>query len=180
MPIIHIKSEVEYNKYVSQGKLTVVDFFAEWCGPCKNIAPRFENLSNAYRNANFLKVNIDEMNSLASGLSVSSIPTFIFYKSGKTLHRITGANYNELESTIKKYYSNEGGMPTTGGHVLGTGKAPRPGHRATGQTGEPGSFQQFLNNPPQTLILGIVVVILIFWFTKGRASDEDYARWLKS
>lgn len=117
---------------------------------------------------------------MASGLSVSSIPTFIFYKSGKTLHRITGANYNELESTIKKYYSNEGGMPTTGGHVLGTGKAPRPGHRATGQTGEPGSFQQFLNNPPQTLILGIFVVILIFWFTKGRASDEDYARWLKS
>ncbi|KAG4090968.1 thioredoxin-domain-containing protein [Neocallimastix lanati (nom. inval.)] len=177
MPIIHIKSEVEYNKYVSQGKLTVVDFFAEWCGPCKAIAPRFEALSNNFRNANFLKVNIDEMNSLASGLSVSSIPTFIFYKSGKTLHRITGANYNELESTIKKYYTKEGGMPTTGGHVLGSGKTPQAGYRATG---EPGSFQQFLSNPPQALIFGIVVVILIFWFTKGKASDEDYARWLKN
>lgn len=117
---------------------------------------------------------------MASGLSVSSIPTFIFYKSGKTLHRITGANYGELESTIKKYYTKEGGMPTTGGHVLGTGKAPTAGHRATGSTPAPGSFQQFLSNPPQTLIFGILIVIIVFWFTKGKASDEDYARWLKN
>jgi len=68
-------------------------------------------------------------------------------------------------------------MPTTGGHVLGSGKTPQAGYRATG---EPGSFQQFLSNPPQALIFGIVVVILIFWFTKGKASDEDYARWLKN
>jgi thioredoxin 1 len=174
MPIIHVKSEVEYNKYVSQGKLTVADFSATWCGPCKAIAPVFENLSNQYRNANFLKVDIDEMNSLASGLSVSGVPTFIFYKSGKTLERFSGADRNKLENTIKKYYT-KGGMPTTGGHVLGTANS-----QSSRATGEAGSLQQFLSNPPQALILGIVVVLLIFWFTKGKASDEDYARWLKS
>lgn len=70
----------------------LVDFYAEWCGPCKMIAPIIDELAGEYEGkAKIVKVNVDESPSTAQGFGVMSIPTLIFLKGGEEVDRITGA-----------------------------------------------------------------------------------------
>lgn len=70
----------------------LVDFFAEWCGPCKMIAPLMDELSKEYADkANVVKLNVDESMDTAQKFGVMSIPTLIFFKDGKEVDRIVGA-----------------------------------------------------------------------------------------
>jgi thioredoxin 1 len=70
----------------------LVDFYAEWCGPCKMIAPIIDELAGEYEDkAKIVKVNVDESPSTAQGFGVMSIPTLIFFKGGAEVDRITGA-----------------------------------------------------------------------------------------
>lgn len=84
-------------------KLVVVDFTASWCGPCRFIAPFFAELAKKFPNVTFLKVDIDELKSVASDWAVEAMPTFIFLKEGKILDRIVGAKKDELQQTIAKH-----------------------------------------------------------------------------
>ncbi|XP_050576620.1 thioredoxin-2-like [Bombus affinis] len=83
--------------------LVVVDFFATWCGPCKMIAPKLEELSKEMENVIFLKVDVDECEDIASEYGISSMPTFVFIKNNKVLENFSGANYDKLKSTIQKH-----------------------------------------------------------------------------
>ncbi|XP_068988145.1 thioredoxin-2 [Bombus flavifrons] len=83
--------------------LVVVDFFATWCGPCKMIAPKLEELSKEMENVIFLKVDVDECEDIASEYEISSMPTFVFIKNSKVLETFSGANYDKLKSTIQKH-----------------------------------------------------------------------------
>ena len=83
--------------------LVVVDFFATWCGPCKMIAPKLEELSKEMENVIFLKVDVDECEDIASEYGISSMPTFVFIKNSKVLETFSGANYDKLKSTIQKH-----------------------------------------------------------------------------
>lgn len=83
--------------------LVVVDFFATWCGPCKMIAPRLEELSKEMENVIFLKVDVDECEDIASEYEISSMPTFVFIKNSKVLETFSGANYDKLKSMIQKH-----------------------------------------------------------------------------
>ena len=70
----------------------LVDFWAEWCGPCKMIAPVLEELSVELENSlKIIKVNADDNTSLIAEFSVRSIPTMIVFVGGKEVKRITGA-----------------------------------------------------------------------------------------
>lgn len=70
-----------------------VDFWAAWCGPCRMLAPVFEELSAEYDGkVKFCKVNIDEQGALASHYGVVSIPTVIVFKNGNEVQRIVGAH----------------------------------------------------------------------------------------
>eukprot|EP01111_Echinosteliopsis_oligospora_P019650 TRINITY_DN95_c0_g1_i1.p1 TRINITY_DN95_c0_g1~~TRINITY_DN95_c0_g1_i1.p1 ORF type:complete len:119 (+),score=28.37 TRINITY_DN95_c0_g1_i1:38-358(+) len=96
----HPHSAAEYNKLVADAgsKLVVVDYSAEWCGPCKMIGPHFTKLSEQYNNAVFIHVDIDELGEVAA--DVSSVPTFKFFKNGSEVHKFSGANVKALESAV--------------------------------------------------------------------------------
>lgn len=71
----------------------VVDFWAEWCMPCRMIAPVVDELSKDYKGkVKFIKINIDNNTELATSLQILSIPVLILFKNGKEIKRITGAN----------------------------------------------------------------------------------------
>lgn len=69
----------------------VVDFYADWCGPCKMMAPTFHAAAEEFDGKiKFCKINIDENREAAIANSVASIPTLIFYKDGKVADRVSG------------------------------------------------------------------------------------------
>ena len=67
----------------------VIDFFAEWCGPCKMFGPVFEEVSSEQK-MNFVKLNVDNYSDIARQYGVMSIPTVILFKDGKEIKRNTG------------------------------------------------------------------------------------------
>ena len=78
-------------KAVSSGELTMVDFWASWCGPCRMVAPTIEKLANQYEGKAIVgKVNTDEEPALAQALGIMNIPTVIFFKDGKEIDRKVG------------------------------------------------------------------------------------------
>ncbi|MBL7155972.1 MAG: thioredoxin [Candidatus Omnitrophica bacterium] len=81
----------------------VVDFWAEWCMPCRMVSPVIDELSEDYKGKiKFLKVNVDNNPQLATELQILSIPVLILFKNGKEIKRITGANPKEyIEKEIE-------------------------------------------------------------------------------
>ena len=70
----------------------IVDFWAEWCGPCKAIAPALDELASEYAGrVTIAKVNVDEHPGLAARLQVRSIPTLLFFKGGQVIDQVIGA-----------------------------------------------------------------------------------------
>ncbi len=93
----------EFDKIVKEGGAVLVDFYADWCGPCKMMAPVLEQVQaeNADK-CRFFKVNIDEEVPLAVTLGIMSIPTLILFKDGKEFKRNVGLlNKKELSEMIE-------------------------------------------------------------------------------
>ena len=84
-----IVNETEFKDIVKEG-VTLVDFFATWCGPCKALAPVLEELSAQYPNVNFIKVIVDESENLASEYGIMSIPTVLVFKNGELVKQNVG------------------------------------------------------------------------------------------
>ena len=85
-------------------KIVVVDFYADWCGPCQMMAPVFEELSQEMDNVKFVKINVDENSKLASQYSVFSIPTFLIFKEGEVIGQMVGAMSKErMEEEINQH-----------------------------------------------------------------------------
>lgn len=81
-------------------KKVVIDFFADWCGPCKRVAPVYAELADKLTDIVFLKVNVDEAEEVAEGFEVTSLPTFILLNKGNIYKKIEGANLNELVNSL--------------------------------------------------------------------------------
>lgn len=81
-----------FQKDVLEAKGAVfVDFYADWCGPCKVTSPLIEELSDEFKNIKFLKVDVDKNPELAQQYSIFSIPTFMIFKEGKVASQFVGA-----------------------------------------------------------------------------------------
>jgi thioredoxin 1 len=86
-----VLNDSEFNQFVSEGeKIKVIDFFAEWCGPCRMLGPIFEEVSNEIKDADFAKVNVDDSPNAASKFGVRSIPTLVILKNGEEIARNSG------------------------------------------------------------------------------------------
>ncbi len=89
-PIIHL-TEDNFNTFTLQIPYLVIDFWAEWCGPCRFFAPIFEEISLEYPEIQFCKCNTEENRHIAAELHINVIPTLMFIKSGNVVHISCGA-----------------------------------------------------------------------------------------
>ncbi|XP_067636319.1 thioredoxin-2-like [Eurosta solidaginis] len=88
----------------SSGQLIVIDFFANWCGPCKIISPKLEELATQYADkAVVLKVNVDDCEDIALEYNVTSMPTFVFIKNHQVIDVFVGGNSEKLVKNMEKY-----------------------------------------------------------------------------
>ncbi len=84
-------NESNFDQIVSAENPTLVDFWAEWCGPCKTMHPVFESLAKTYPKIKFARVNVDNNQNISMRFAVQSIPTFIMFKSGQVVDKMMGA-----------------------------------------------------------------------------------------
>lgn len=80
----------DLTKCLQENSLVIIDFFAEWCGPCKLLAPQFKKASEMLDDVLFVKINIDDASELAQDYNVLSIPTLVIVKNGAVVERNNG------------------------------------------------------------------------------------------
>ena len=83
-------NDANFDTEVSQG-IVLVDCWAEWCGPCRMVAPVLDELSTEMSDISIRKLNVDENQSTAQKLGIQSIPTLLLYKDGKLVDKMIGA-----------------------------------------------------------------------------------------
>ncbi|HHT38322.1 MAG TPA: thioredoxin [Mollicutes bacterium] len=88
MSVIQIEHQ-NYDELVSEG-IVLVDFYAEWCGPCKMLGPALEALANERADVKIIKVNIDEQEELTQRFGIMSVPTLLLYKDGVNISQKNG------------------------------------------------------------------------------------------
>ncbi|KAE9418731.1 hypothetical protein Angca_008872, partial [Angiostrongylus cantonensis] len=105
MPVRVCLDDKEFQAALAEAstKPVVVDFYAEWCGPCKLVAPVFEDLSNKYITMVFVKVDVEKCEESAAACGVSAMPTFMIFINGEKMDTFRGANPTALESLIQKW-----------------------------------------------------------------------------
>jgi thioredoxin 1 len=103
----HINDSDFNEKVINSDVPVLVDFYAPWCGPCKNIAPILDELSKEYLSkAKIVKINVDENKEVAGSLGVRSIPTLFVYSKGKVQESLIGGrSAQELKEILNKYTS---------------------------------------------------------------------------
>ncbi len=80
-----------FEKQIGKDELILVDFWAEWCGPCKSMHPIFSRLAKKYDHVSFARVNVDSNQTIAMKFGVQSIPNFIMFRNGKPIDKMIGA-----------------------------------------------------------------------------------------
>ncbi|XP_077981068.1 thioredoxin-like [Glandiceps talaboti] len=104
MSVREIETKEEFDAALKQAgdKLVVVDFSAEWCGPCRQIAPKYKAMAAEFKDVVFLKVDVDVNSDTSEACGVNCMPTFQFFKNSEKVEEFSGANEDKLRSTLKE------------------------------------------------------------------------------
>lgn len=95
-----VSSLTAFEDLLTKNKYVFVDFYAEWCGPCKMIAPVVEKMANSNPQIVFIKVNVDEAQDLTRKYGVSAMPTFIAFTNGVKSAEVIGADKAGIERAV--------------------------------------------------------------------------------
>ena len=107
IPVMELTSE-NFNHEMANNDLLLVDFWAEWCGPCKSMHPIFTRMAKKYKRVRFARVNVDNAQDIASKYGVQSIPTFIMFKNGEIANTMVGAvGEPGIHMICKKFVDNQ-------------------------------------------------------------------------
>jgi len=102
--IVNVETHHDLSKLIQTNEKVIIDFWASFCGPCKSIAPFYENLAASYSqyNIKFAKANveIDSISLYADANGISRIPTFCIFKNGRLIGQMKGANREGLENFV--------------------------------------------------------------------------------
>lgn len=85
-------NQQQFESVLQNNTVVVADYFAEWCGPCKMMHSIFEDAAKRYSNIKFIRVDVDDNLDLAASQNIQVVPTFVAYKNGQEVSRITGYN----------------------------------------------------------------------------------------
>lgn len=137
-----IKSLSQFNK-LKTSSLLIVDFYAVWCGPCKAISPGFERLFKQHESSTFItfaKCDVDKAKDVAQACGITAMPTFQFFKGGKKVDEVKGADVQQLTTKIGFY---------TAAAVKENAQAPSSGGSASAQkekdSSTPGSLRSAID-----------------------------------
>ena len=87
--MIFLEKETDFFELI-KNDLVLVDFYATWCGPCKMLAPVFEELSGEMDNVNFFKVDVDQALDIARKYAITTVPTMMIFKDGEVVDKVIG------------------------------------------------------------------------------------------
>ncbi|KAF4124441.1 thioredoxin 1 [Geosmithia morbida] len=167
---ISIGSVNEWQSVLSSNNVVVADFYADWCGPCKMIAPHFERLAKEHtrpKKLAFAKVNVDEQSTVAQANGVSAMPTFKIFHGGNCVDTIRGANPSDLSNAVSRASkladtpvgAKPGASFATPGRTLGG-----QGGGAAARSGAPSFLSSFSLTGVFNLLIAFVGLYLVSLF----------------
>ncbi|KAG0227037.1 hypothetical protein BGW42_003197 [Actinomortierella wolfii] len=96
-----VETADEFHRLIQENKRVLTKFFGDWCGPCKLILPKMEELEKQYPDVVFIKVNIGDLLDIAENAQVFSTPTFQTYLNGQVHARIQGADIDKVTAAVE-------------------------------------------------------------------------------
>lgn len=88
--ILKVNKNDELDKVIQANKYVVLDFYADWCGPCKALAPVIQDVSKELADVTFIKIDVDQAEELKQMFKISSIPTLVYFKDGQEVNKTFG------------------------------------------------------------------------------------------
>lgn len=99
-----VKEKIDIKSIVNINGLVILDFYADWCGPCRAIAPVLEDISKSNTEVSVVKIDVDSNQDLAIEFKVTAIPRLVFIKNGEIVDTLSGAQpKSKIQAIIDKY-----------------------------------------------------------------------------
>ena len=122
--LVEIESTSQFSTLLANSTIVVADFYADWCGPCKQIAPIYQQLAQTLSKPNrvtFTKINTDKQQELSRAYGVTAMPTFMIFKNARVTDTIKGADPQRLSAAVKKLADEAGKVESEGADASASG-----------------------------------------------------------